>query len=170
MAVSTKPGDVQFASLLSGAYGSAAIALFFLIVDALRGDVLFTPSFMGQIVLFGTSPADVASVRLDAVALYSLVHLVAFIGAGTAVSVLYTKASIIPRNAVAVAAAVLVLLTLGTMGVDRVLFPGIIDGIGRIPLALGNGFASIAMAALIYQTFEGPIWTPQSSTPRRQEA
>lgn len=170
MAVSTKPGDIQFSSLMSGAYGSSAIALFFLIVDALRGDVLFTPSFMGQVVLFGMAPADVTSIRLDAMALYSLVHLAAFIGIGTIVSVAYARFSLIPRNAVAVAVALLALLTIGTMGVDRLLFPGIIDGIGRLPLALGNGFTSITMAVLVYQTFEGPIWTPRANAPQQQEA
>ena len=170
MAVSTNPGDVQFSSLLSGAYGSAAIALFFLIVDAIRGDILFTPSFMGQIVLFGTLPADVTSTRLDAVALYSLAHLLAFVCIGTAVTVAYAKTSIIPRNAIAVGVAVLAVLTLGTMSVDRLVFPGIIDGIGRVPLALGNGFASIAMAVLIYQTFEGPILSRKAEAPQRQNA
>lgn len=170
MAVSTKPGDIQFSSLMSGAYGSSAIALFFLIVDALRGDILFTPSFMGQVVLFGMAPADVSTVRLDAMALYSLVHLVAFIGVGAAVSIAYARSSLIPRHVVAVAATILAILTVGTMGVDQVLFPGIIDGIGRLPLALGNGFTSITMAVLVYQTFEGPIWTPRAARSRQQEA
>ena len=170
MAISTKPGDLQFSSLLSGAYGSAAIALFFLIADAIRGDVLFTPSFMGQIVLFGTLPADVTATRLDAVALYSLAHLFAFVCIGTAVTFVYAKTSIIPRNAIAVSVAVLAVLTVGTMGVDRLIFPGIIDGIGRVPLALGNGFASIVMAVLISHTFEGTILNRKGEAAQRQNA
>jgi len=170
MSVSTKPGDLQFASLMSGAYGSSAIALFFLVVDAVRGDLLFTPSFMGQVVLFGTAPADITSVRLDAMALYSLVHLLAFIGIGTVASWVYSRSSVLPRNVVALTASILAFLTVGTMAVDWLLFPGIIDGIGRIPLALGNGFTSIAMAVLVYQTFEGPIWSLRPQTSGQQRA
>ena len=99
-----------------------------------------------------------------------LVHLVAFIGVGAAVSIAYARSSLIPRHVVAVAVTILAVLTVGTMGVDRVLFPGIIDGIGRLPLALGNGFTSITMAVLVYQTFEGPIWTPRAAGSRQQEA
>ena len=72
MPISTKPGDIAFASILSGAYASAAIALFFLVADALGGRILYTPSLMGQVVLFDTGPADVTAVRLDAFALFSL--------------------------------------------------------------------------------------------------
>lgn len=161
MAVSTKPGDVPFASLLSGAYGSAAIALFFLVVDTWRAEPLSTPSFMGQVVLFGATPTEVGSVRLDAFALYSLVHLAAFVGIGTAVSIAYARTSLIPRSPFALALVLLAILTLGTMGIDRLLFPGIIDGVGRIPLVLGNGWASIAMTVLVYQTFEGAIRLPR---------
>ena len=161
MAVPTKPGDVQFASILSGAYGSAAIALFFLIVDSIQGQALYTPSFMGQVVLFGTAPAEVTSIRLDALALYSLLHLAAFIGIGTAVSVTYARLNVIPRNPFAVMVVLLAALTFGTVAVDRVLFPGIIEGIGSLPLALGNGFTAITMALLVYQTFEGSIWSAE---------
>ena len=95
MPISIKPGDIAFASILSGAYASAAIALFFLVADALGGQILHTPSLMGQVVLFDTAPADVTTVRLDALAIYSVVHLVAFIGIGSLVTRAYSR-SIIP--------------------------------------------------------------------------
>ena len=140
MPISTKPGDVAFASILSGAYASAAIALFFLVADALAGQILHTPSLMGQVVLFDTAPADVTTVRLDALAIYSVVHLVAFIGIGSLVTRAYSR-SIIPGSGPGLFVFTLGLLTVGTMAVDWVFYPGIIDAIGRLPLALGNGTA-----------------------------
>ncbi|HCW79339.1 MAG TPA: hypothetical protein DG084_09490 [Gemmatimonadetes bacterium] len=152
MPISTKPGDVAFASILSGAYASAAIALFFLVADALAGQILHTPSLMGQVVLFDTVPADVTTVRLDALAIYSVVHLVAFIGIGSLVTRAYSR-SIIPGSGPGLFVFTLGLLTVGTMAVDWVFYPGIIDAIGRLPLALGNGTASATMTAMIYWTF-----------------
>ena len=152
MPISTKPGDVAFASILSGAYASAAIALFFLVADALAGQILHTPSLMGQVVLFDTAPADVTTVRLDALAIYSVVHLVAFIGIGSLVTRAYSR-SIIPGSGPGLFVFTLGLLTVGTMAVDWVFYPGIIDAIGRLPLALGNGTASATMTAMIYWTF-----------------
>ena len=152
MPISTKPGDVAFASILSGAYASAAIALFFLVADALGGQILHTPSLMGQVVLFDTAPADVTTVRLDALAIYSVVHLVAFIGIGSLVTRAYSR-SIIPGSGPGLFVFTLGLLTVGTMAVDWVFYPGIIDAIGRLPLALGNGTASATMTAMIYWTF-----------------
>ena len=152
MPISIKPGDIAFASILSGAYASAAIALFFLVADALGGQILHTPSLMGQVVLFDTAPADVTTVRLDALAIYSVVHLVAFIGIGSLVTRAYSR-SIIPGSGPGLFVFTLGLLTVGTMAVDWVFYPGIIDAIGRLPLALGNGTASATMTAMIYWTF-----------------
>lgn len=41
--VATHRTDVVFASLVSGAWGAAAVALVFLAIDAVRGDPFFTP-------------------------------------------------------------------------------------------------------------------------------
>lgn len=152
MPISTKSGDIAFASILSGAYASAAIALFFLVADALGGRILHTPSLMGQVVLFNTAPANVTTVRLDALAIYSVVHLMTFIGIGSLVTKAYSR-SMIPGSGPGLFVFTLGLLTVGTMAVDRVFYPGIIDAIGRLPLALGNGTASATMTAMIYWTF-----------------
>ena len=160
MPISKKPGDIAFASILSGAYASAAIALFFLVADALGGRILYTPSLMGQVVLFDTGPAYVTAVRLDAFALYSVVHLVAFIGIGSLVTQAYSR-SLISGSGPGLFVFTLGLLTAGTMAVDWVFYPGIIDAIGRLPLALGNGTASATMTAMIYWTFS----TKDSASP-----
>ena len=80
--------------MFAGAIGSGAIALLFVAIDALRGNPLFTPSLLGSVLLTGASPAEVVSVRLDMVAIYSLIHLLAMSGMGVLFSLLYFRTSL----------------------------------------------------------------------------
>ena len=148
-----RPGDLPFASLLSAAYGSAAIALFFLAIDTVRGEPFFTPSLMGSVVLLGIPAQEVASIRFDAMAMYTVVHLLAFLGLGAVATLAYARVRAIPRGSFVLGALILGGLTIGTIGVDVLLFPGIIDRIGDLPLAAGNLVASIAMSTMIVSTF-----------------
>jgi hypothetical protein len=149
----SRPGDLPFASLLSGAYGSGAIALFFLLLDSIRGEPFFTPSFMGSVVVMGVPAEEVSTIRLDAMAVYTVVHFLAFVALGTAVSLGYSRVQAMPRNAIALGTVILVALTIGTLGVDRLLIPGIIDGIGALPLVIGNLITSAVMAIVIVRSF-----------------
>jgi hypothetical protein len=70
--------DVLYESFYSGAIGGAVIALFFLVLDIVGGRPLFTPSLVGSVLFFGESAEAVTGVRLEGVALASIVHLLAF--------------------------------------------------------------------------------------------
>jgi hypothetical protein len=69
---------------VSGVIGGAIVAVFFLIVDAIAGHPLMTPTLLGSVFLLGKSAADVTAVQAPVVVSYTAVHMLAFIAAGIA--------------------------------------------------------------------------------------
>ena len=67
-----------------GVLGALAVAGWFLILDLIAGRPFFTPSVLGQVILFGRQ-SPVATPVPEAIALYSFVHFAAFIALGVLV-------------------------------------------------------------------------------------
>ena len=68
-----------------GVIGALTVAGWFLILDVIAGRPFFTPSVLGQVVLFGRETPTSAPMP-EAIALYSFVHFSAFIGFGILVT------------------------------------------------------------------------------------
>ncbi|HUF13049.1 MAG TPA: hypothetical protein VMN78_08120 [Longimicrobiales bacterium] len=69
---------------VAGIVAATTVALFFLVLDAISGQLLRTPAFMAAL-LTGSDVAG-ADVRLGTVALFTLVHYAVFIAVGVLVS------------------------------------------------------------------------------------
>lgn len=151
------PDTVAFASILSGAYASAAVALLFLGIDALRGDPFFTPSLMGSVMLLGSTPSAELPVRLDMVAYYSLLHVALFASIGTVFTLAGLRFARFLRSFLAFVASVYATLTLGMVGLDSLFFPGLIGTIGLIPLAVANLGAAAVMSVFIRSTLDSVV-------------
>jgi hypothetical protein len=144
--------DRLFSAVFAGATGSAAVALLFLVLDALRGDAFATPSLLGSVLFLGVAPGDVATVRLDMVALYSLAHLTAFAALGVAATAVHATAATPIRSPFVLAGLLLATLSGGAFMVDTFAFPGLVETIGPGTIILANAVASGAMAGFIHAT------------------
>lgn len=140
---------IAYAAVASGAYASAATALLFLGLDAARGTPLFTPSLMGSVVFHGQAPEAVTGVRLELVALYSLVHFAAFALAGTVATLATARSSGLRAHPVRLAGAIFAALTVAVLGADRLLFPGLVGQLGLGALIAANTLASVVMTRFI---------------------
>jgi hypothetical protein len=152
MPTATSPNDRLFSYLFAGALGSAAIALLFLLIDALRGDPFFTPSFMGSVLVLGQDPAAVGPVRIDMVALYSLIHFAAFATVGAVFTAVYERSPWLSGQPVLLAGLLMAALGTSLVFLDVVLYPGLIDGIGPIAVIAANAVASVVMAWFIHSS------------------
>lgn len=141
----SRTSDLLWGSVVSGSYASAATALFFLLVDGAQGQPLFTASLLGSVVLLGQDPMAVDAFRLDMVALYSLVHLAVFVLAGAVTTALYLRWEAI-RQPLVLVLLVTASLTAGVLGVDAVLYPGVVARVGIVGIVAGNLAAAAAMA------------------------
>lgn len=72
----------------AGFLGGAAVALWFLIHDSLRGRPLLTPSVLGQLFLLGNPHPSTSSIDFGAMIMYTVVHFLLFLGFGFALAAL----------------------------------------------------------------------------------
>ena len=82
-----RPGEERVLIALgvaSGSFGAGAVALWFLIVDAITRVPMFSPSLAGAVVFQGASPSATQSIDLSLVAGFSIVHFLAFAAFGIA--------------------------------------------------------------------------------------
>ena len=156
----TRQADVAFAALTSGAVGSAAVALTFLLVDALRGQPFFTPSLMGSLVFGAGDPGAAEVLRLDFMALYTLLHFSVFSVLGVLSTLAYERLSGTPGRPLALGAAILATLSLGAGVVDAVVFPGLLASVGTAPVTVAHTVAATAMGWLIHSTMRGEEGAP----------
>jgi hypothetical protein len=145
-------GDLLFDSFYSGAIGGSAVALFFLVVDVLDGQPLFTPSLMGSVLFHGDTAAEVTKVRLDAVAYYSMVHIVAFGAVGTLISWLVHGVELRSRHPLVVLLVLFVTLEVFFFAAASAAMPGVITRLGIARL----GGANLLAAAMITLFF---VWS-----------
>jgi hypothetical protein len=68
-----------------GLLGAGAVAGWFLLVDWIAGHPLYTPSALGQILLFGRRMPEFGSLDWQGVAAYTFFHVFAFAALGVAV-------------------------------------------------------------------------------------
>ena len=95
-------------------------------------------------VLLGLEPSAVGAFRLDMVALYSLVHLAVFVLVGAAATALYSRWAVVRRPVVLVS-LVTGSLTVAVLTADALLYPGIVEAVGRLNTFSGNLAAAAAM-------------------------
>ena len=146
--------DLIFSSIYSSALAGSAIALIFLGIDTVRGDPFFTPSLIGSVVFLGQSPTAVAETRLDMIALLTIVHLVSFLGLGTASTLLYHKLGERMRHPAVLGVMIFLVMGAGLFVLDSALYPGIIAAIGLVAIGVANAVAATVMAWFIHNTLD----------------
>jgi hypothetical protein len=141
--------DILYESFYSGAIGGAVVALFFLVLDTVGGQPLFTPSLVGSVLFFGEAADAVSAVRLDAVALTTIVHLVAFMLLGLLASQVVRFVEARATSFSASAGALFVLASAGFLMSASVLMPGVAGRIGAGSILVANALTAVVMTAFL---------------------
>lgn len=81
-AASTRPRSVFFEGVIAGFIGATTVALWFLIVDALRGRAFLVPAALGHGLRHALGVAGAVDSFATNVVMYTLVHYIAFFVAG----------------------------------------------------------------------------------------
>jgi hypothetical protein len=141
--------DFIFDSAYAGAIGGSAVALFFVAVDLLDGQPLFTPALMGSVLFHGVAAEDVVKVQLDAVAYFTLAHMAAFVAIGAAVTWLVHEVELHSRHPAVVLVVVFAIIEAGFLTVASLGLPGVIARVGIIPIGIANVLAAGSMGAFL---------------------
>ncbi len=142
-------GDLFYDAVVLAVVGGSVLALFFLAIDLLAGRGLFTPSLIGTVLFTGAGPASVTAIRLDMVAYFSIVHLLAFGGFSLAVAWLTPRLGLARRPPALLAGLLFGALTAGSLGVAALGMPGLVGVIGPVRIVAGNLLTAVAMTAVL---------------------
>lgn len=139
-------GQFLYETFYGGALGGSAVALFFAALDTIMGRALFTPSVIGTALLTDIAPTRLTDVRLDMVALYSVVHFGAFLLLGAVVSRIY---DLLGRSVGLTVAVTFTLLTLLFVAGSATILEGVGGVIGWPWVLTANLIAAIPMAIFL---------------------
>jgi hypothetical protein len=135
-----------------GLIGAGTVALWFLVLDAAMGRLMFTPAALGSIVFHGaTGPAGVQVNALTILG-YTGLHLAAFLVAGLVAAAIVAYAE--DRHAYVVLGAVLLFVAFETffIGVLTLLASWLLELIPWWSIAVANVLAAGAMVAYLWRT------------------
>ena len=86
-----QPRSVVYEGLMTGLIGAGAVAAWFLVVDTVSGRPFFTPAVLGSAMFFGLREASAVTIGVQAVAAYTVVHVIAFFAMGIVVAALLAE-------------------------------------------------------------------------------
>jgi hypothetical protein len=137
--------------LITGLLGGSSVALWFLIVDAVAGVPLFTPTTLGA-ALFGVDADALApGSALLLVAGYTVFHYAAFIAVGCLAAALLHLAEQQPE-VLALLVVLFVIIEMGFYGLVAALnATRLLNGLEWYQIALGNLLASVLMGTYLWR-------------------
>lgn len=135
---------------VAGLIGAGAVALWFLVVDTVSGQPLYTPAMLGSALFWGLRDPRTVQIAFPAVIGYTLVHVVAFAFVGVVAA---TLAALVDRSPPTLF-LVFVLFAAFEVGfyvaVALVAQP-LLGGLAWTNVAIGNLIAAIAMGSYLYR-------------------
>lgn len=146
----SKTSDILYETFYGGAIGGSVLALLFLASDAVRGQPLMTPSVLGSTLLFRTPVEFVEPMRLDAVALFSVVHFALFGVLGLIASFLVRGMEAHERRPVWVTLVLFAIMEAGFFLPLMVLAPEVPGVIGQTRVSVVNLATAASMVAFLH--------------------
>lgn len=137
-------------AVLAGLLGAAAVALWFLVIDVLRGQPFFTPAALGSALFQGARGVAEVDVGFRMVALYSLVHVAAFLAVGWAAAALAVPAEREPRLMLAFV-LLLVTMEVFVIGILAILSTWLLDALNWWTVAVANLLGVAAILGYLWQ-------------------
>lgn len=141
--------------IVAGLVGATVMAAWFFAVDLVRGEPFGTFAFVAGALLGGDG-----EVAVSPVALYTLVHYLAFMAVGIAVSAMLRRVSV---NAPVLLGAVVGFLLFDAVFYGSILVTGtnVVTALGWPQVLLGNVLAGVGLVMTLHgagATAKGPTW------------
>lgn len=137
--------------IIAGLIGAGTVALWFLLLDAIQGRILFTPAAFGSALFLGASDTSQVEITAGIVALYTLVHIVAFIALGLAVAAIVHAAE---RQPPLLLGAVVLFFTMEVfmIGLIAIAASWLLDELAWWSIGVANVVAAIAIGTYIWRS------------------
>ena len=153
--------------LVTALIGAGVVALWFLVVDAVRGHPFFTPAALGSAMLLGARGEDQVQISALTVLGYTVLHAGAFLAVAWMAVRLFRAREEEPR---AVLAAVLLFVTMEVfvIGVVAILAGWLLDALSPWGLALATLVAAAGMGLYLLRRYPGAPGQLQAELEERQ--
>jgi hypothetical protein len=135
--------------LLAGFIGAAAVAVWYLALDAVRGQVLFTPAAFGSAFLLGARGIAEVQITATTVVGYTLVHAVVFLALGFLASALAVAAEKQPPLILGFVMLFAVIEVL-FIGMTAIMANWLLDALAWWTIAVANLVAAAAIGAYLW--------------------
>lgn len=143
--------DFFYDAFYGAAIGGSVVALFMAVVDAVAHELLYTPSLLGSVLFLGVEPSTVTEVRMDMVALFTIVHILTFGALGVTISALVLRMHEFALHPALVALLVFVLLEGGVLLADQTILRNALAEVGFLWVTLANALAGASMALFLLE-------------------
>ena len=144
-------GRILREGFVIGLVGAAAVAAWFLVIDWLAGRPFFTPTILGQAILFGgvADPAMVV-VAFPAVIGYTMIHVLAFVSVATVAAFFACQIERSPST-LFVAVVFFTVFEFGFYVVVATMAQPLLGALAWINVAIGNAFAAFGTAYYLWR-------------------
>ncbi|MGH7506396.1 MAG: hypothetical protein ACRELX_12125 [Longimicrobiales bacterium] len=135
--------------LVAGLIGAVAVALWFLALDVVRGQIFFTPAALGSALFFGARGVAEVQVTVGTVLGYTALHLAAFLAVGFLASALATAAE---REPPVLLGLSLLFVTFEALflGLLAIVAGWLLDALDWWSVVVANLVAAAAMGAFLW--------------------
>lgn len=135
--------------LYAGLLGAVAVALWFLLIDAIRGQLLFTPAALGSAIYLGARGVAEVQITLGTVLGYTTLHVAAFVAAGFLASALASAAE---REPPVLLGAAMLFVTLEALflGLLAIMAGWLLDALNWWSVVAANVIAAAVMGAFLW--------------------
>jgi hypothetical protein len=137
--------------VVNGLIGAAVVAAWFFVLDVASGTPFHTPAALGSALLLGAAGPGEIVVTFGLVAVYTVVHVAAFVIAGVVFVALAEQVERVPAMALLVLLTAILLegLVLATIGVGA---QWVLGTVGWWSVAVANVLAVLAMGWQVWRT------------------
>jgi len=137
--------------VVNGLIGAAVVAAWFFVLDVARGAPFHTPAALGSALLLGAAGPGELVVTFGVIAVYTVVHIAAFVIAGVVFVALAEQVERVPAMALLVLLTAILLegLVLATIGVGA---QWVLGTVGWWSVAVANVLAVLAMGWQVWRT------------------
>jgi hypothetical protein len=135
--------------LYAGVLGAVAVALWFLLIDAVRGQLLFTPAALGSALFLGARGVAEVQITFAMVLGYTMLHVAAFIAAGFLASALASAAEREPPVLLG-AALLFFVLEVMFLGLLAIVASWLLDALNWWSVVAANVIAAAVMGAYLW--------------------
>jgi hypothetical protein len=135
--------------LYAGFLGAVSVALWFLLIDAVRGQLLFTPAALGSAIYLGARGVAEVQMTVGTVLGYTALHVAAFVAAGFLASALASAAE---REPPVLLGAAMLFVTLEALflGLLAIMAGWLLDALNWWSVVAANVIAAASMGAYLW--------------------